>query len=68
MRRRTAVSGLLAIAAMVAAALAFLSGGANQPPPGAAGGASASGETWYIPCASCDARHQRLANDPPGND
>ena len=68
MRRRTAVSGLLAIAAMVAAALAFLSGGLSEPPPGAAGGGSAPGETSYIPCASCDARHQRLANDPPGND
>ena len=68
MRRRTAVFGLLAIAAMVAAALVFLSGGLSDPPPGPAGGASAAGETWYIPCGSCDARHQRLANDPPGND
>ena len=68
MRRRTAVSGLLAIAAMAAAALAFLSGGLSDPPPGPAGGGSAPGETWYIPCASCDARLQRLANDPPGND
>jgi len=63
MRRRTAVFGLLAMAAMVAAAIVFGAGMLDERTPTAP-----SGETSYAPCASCDARHQRLGKDRSGTD
>jgi hypothetical protein len=63
MRRQTAIFGLLAIAAMVVAAIVSGAVLLNEPTPTAP-----SGETSYVPCASCDARHQRLGKDRSGKD
>ena len=72
MSRRAAVFGLLAIAVMIVAAVVFLSGRLSEnptaAPPGAAGGDSSSSEPSYVPCGSCDARHQRLEKDRSGED
>jgi hypothetical protein len=63
MSRRVAVFGLLAIAVMIVAGIVFRAGMLNErratTPPGA---------TSYVPCASCDARHQRLQKDRPGKE
>ncbi len=71
MSRRNAVFGLLAIAAMIVAAMFFLSGTSSEHPgavaSGAVGGGSSSSETPYVPCSSCDARHQRLQEDRSRN-
>ncbi len=72
MNRRVAVFGLLAIAVMIVAAVVFLSGRLSEhpaaAPPGAAGGDSSSSATPYVPCNSCDARHQRLEKERSGKD
>ncbi len=65
MRRQTAIFGLLAIAAMVVAAIVSGAVLLNEPTPTAPSGET---ETSYVPCASCDARHQRLGKDLSGND
>ncbi len=63
MSRRASVSGLLAIAAMIAAAIVFRAGLLNERTA-----TTPSGATSYVPCASCDARHQRLGKDQSGKD
>ncbi len=72
MSLRAAVFGLLAIAVMIVATIVFLSGTLNEPPgavpPDAAGGGSSSSGTLYVPCGSCDARHQRLKKGRSGKD
>ncbi len=37
-------------------------------PPGATGSGSSSSGTLYVPCGSCDARHQRLKKGRSGKD
>ena len=63
MSRRVGVFGLLAIAVMVAAVMVLLSGRLSErtatAPPG---------EISYVPCSSCDARHQRLQQERSGKD
>lgn len=66
MSRRAAAFGLLAIAVMIVAAIVFLSGALNEHPGAAPPGGSVSSETPYVPCTSCDARHQRLGKDRSG--
>lgn len=68
MSRRTAVIGLLAITAMIVAAMVFLLGSLDDHPGTLPSGASSSSEAPYVPCASCDARHQRLGRNRPGED
>ncbi len=69
MNRRVAVFGLLAIAVMIVAAVVFLSGRLSEHPAAAPpGGDSSSSTTPYVPCNSCDARHQRLMEERSGKD
>jgi hypothetical protein len=69
MNRRTAVFGLLAIAVMIVAAVVFLSGRLSEHPAAAPpGGDSSSSAAPYVPCNSCDARHQRLEKERSGTD
>ncbi len=69
MNRRAAMFGLLAMAVMIVAAMVFFSGSSSEPagavPPG---GDSSSSATPYVPCNSCDARHQRLEKERSGKD
>jgi hypothetical protein len=63
MSRRTAVFGLLAIAAMIVAGFVLRAGMLNERPAEVAPGATSD-----VPCASCDARHQRLQKDRSGKE
>ena len=63
MSRRAAVFGLLAIAAMIVAGFVLRAGMLNERPPTTPPGAAS-----YVPCASCDARHQRLQKDRSGKE
>ena len=64
MKSRATIIGLLAISVVIVAAIMFLSRSSSEPQGGVVSGAvsgnSVPGETPYVPCGSCDARHNRL--------
>lgn len=72
MKNRATIIGLLAISVVVVAAIMFLSRSSSEPQGGvasvAASGSSVPGETPYVPCGSCDARHNRLKKGRSGED
>jgi len=72
MRRPATILGLLTFAVMIVATIISLSDTLNERHETARidgpDGNSASSDTPYVPCASCDARHKRLGNDRSGKD
>jgi hypothetical protein len=71
-KNRATIIGLLAISVVIVAAIMFHSRSSSDPQggvmSGAASGSSVPGETSYVPCGSCDARHNRLKKGRSGED